>query len=107
MVISNIGTIVMSLPSDGVSNNLMDASSAAAFQVKLFSVANTVARITVGSLADLLVPSASPDITAAVTLRKHRFSRYTFLAISALMMAATFAWTALKVRTHNQVWVLR
>ncbi|PPR02201.1 hypothetical protein CVT24_011428 [Panaeolus cyanescens] len=106
MVISNIGTIVMSLASDGASNNTMDASSAAAFQVKLFSVANTVTRITVGPLADLLVPSASPDITAVVSLRKHRFSRYTFLSISSLTMALTFAWTALEVRNPSQIWVL-
>ncbi|KAG9127504.1 putative monocarboxylate transporter mch1 [Ceratobasidium sp. 392] len=55
MVISNIGSIVMTLPGSG----------SAATQVRLISVANTLARLCSGPLADLISPLGTKDTCGA------------------------------------------
>ncbi|KAF5327998.1 hypothetical protein D9611_014921 [Ephemerocybe angulata] len=60
MIISNIGTIVLSLPPYTIEQT--GGSSAQAYtsrQVKLLSLSNTISRITVGVLADFISPVAS------------------------------------------------
>ena len=109
MIISNIGTIVVSLPSsDDTVDKGYSADSGVAFQVNLISGANTITRILVGPLADFVSPIAAylPSGTH-VFLRKHRISRFVFLTVSAVLMAFTSLWMVLAAGTRNQLWALR
>jgi len=109
MIISNIGTIVGSLPSsEDTVDKGYSADSGVAFQVNLIAGANTVTRILIGPLADFVSPIAAylPSGTQ-VFLRKHRISRIVFLTVPALLMAFTSLWMALAAKTRDQLWALR
>ncbi|KAI0831467.1 MFS general substrate transporter [Trametes gibbosa] len=102
MVISNLGSIVLSLPSASASN----ASANVATQVRLLSFFNTASRLLIGPLADLLAPVASYlDGVWAFSRRRHA-SRVVFVVATALVLAAMYAWLALVVRTQEAVWPL-
>ncbi|RDB20968.1 putative transporter MCH1 [Hypsizygus marmoreus] len=106
MVISNIGTIVLSLPpaagrqgstSDEVTSN----------QVKILSVANTLSRLVVGPLADFVSPVAShlpKDLV--VYPRKHRVSRIVFLSGATLLLGLAFLWMEIGVKSREAIWLL-
>ena len=102
MVISNIGTIVMSLPqsSTGRLSGLLIDGSPAADQVKILSMSNTVSRIVFGLLADFIRP-------VEFLSRKARINRFIFLSGSASLLSLIFLWMAVGVETRQQVWVLR
>ena len=103
MVISNIGTIVMSLPpslNGWLSGPLLDGSPTA-HQVKILSISNTVSRIVIGPLVDFVSPE---NITGQVFSRK---TRIIFLSGSASLLSVTSLWMAVGVKTREQVWVLR
>ena len=102
MVISNIGTIVMSLPqlSTGRLSGLLNDGSPAADQVKILSMSNTVSRIVFGLLADFIRP-------VEFLSRKARINRFIFLSGSASLLSLIFLWMAVGVETRQQVWVLR
>ncbi|KAI0636820.1 MFS general substrate transporter [Trametes polyzona] len=103
MVVSNLGSIVLSLPSASASN----ASANVATQVRLLSVFNTLSRLLVGPLADVLAPVASYlDGGVWAFSRRRRLSRVVFAVATALVLAATFAWLELAVRTQEAVWPL-
>jgi hypothetical protein len=109
MVISNIGTIVLSLPPHALAvypSALSDHATSK--QVRILSISNTLSRIVVGPLADLVSPVASHHPTGtAVYLRRHRVSRAVFLAVPALLLAFIFVWMEFAVMSREAVWTLR
>lgn len=107
MIIFNIGTIALSLPAQATLLQSMD-DSFVAFQVKLISVANTLARIIVGPLADYVSPVNvhHPDNVSAFP-RKYIISRFAFLSGSATLLIFTFLWLQVGVQSQSQLWALR
>ena len=105
MVISNIGTIVLSLPPFSIESIPSDVT---AKQVKLLSLSNTISKLTVGAMVDYVSPVASylPNVGHTFP-RKHRITRIAFLALSALILASTFLWMKTRVLTRDDVWALR
>ncbi|KAF5381123.1 hypothetical protein D9615_003866 [Tricholomella constricta] len=109
MVISNLGTIVLSLPSNPSTATFgnIPAEVITANQVKLISVSNTLSRLLVGPLADFLSPVASYLSTGAIVYpRKHRISRVVFLSGPILVLAAAFLWMEIGVESREAVWML-
>jgi hypothetical protein len=112
MIISNIGTIVLSLPqrTSVVSSftELPSASLTTATQVRMFSVANTLSRVIEGPLADIIspVPSGARGDTRG-SMRKHLISRMAFLTFSAAVLVCGCTWMVVGVREQGSVWVLR
>ncbi|KAF8797925.1 MFS general substrate transporter [Phlegmacium glaucopus] len=109
MVISNIGTIVMAVPSSSarwLSEQLIGGSPAA-YQVKLLSISNTVTRIVVGLIADFVSPAATYLPTGEIVFqREPRISRFVFLSGSASLLSLTSLWMAVGAKTREQVWPL-
>ncbi|KAJ4488067.1 major facilitator superfamily domain-containing protein [Lentinula aciculospora] len=107
MIMSNIGTIVMSLPSRMTGTLVSKGEQAASLQVKILSISNTVSRLLVGPLADFVSPVFSyQHLEGFTTIRKHRMSRMGFLSGAASLLAATSAWMVLDVQTRHDVWLL-
>lgn len=108
MVQSNIGTITLSLPSTASTVSDISSETAIAVQVRLIAIANTVSRLLSGTLADILSPVARqlPSGMYYFT-KKQRFSRVLFLSFTALILAFSFAWTEVAVRSQQAIWVLR
>jgi len=79
-----------------------------ATQVRLLAIANTLSRLLSGPLADILSPVARylPSGVYCFT-KKQRFSRVLFLSCSATILAFSFAWTEVAVRSQREIWVLR
>lgn len=110
MVISNIGTIVLSFPPDARIVYPSSASSdhATSKQVRILSISNTLSRIVVGPLADLVSPVALYLPAGGIVYpRKHRVSRAVFLAVPALLLAFIFTWMEFGVMSREAVWTLR
>lgn len=113
MIMSNMGTIVLSLPSYSRSQSQIPGiqevgtDSATSTQVRLLSLSNTISRLVVGPLADFVSPVASylPNGNRQF-LRKHHISRVAFLALASILLAATFLATELRVRTQQDLWIL-
>ncbi|KAH8117341.1 MFS general substrate transporter [Phellopilus nigrolimitatus] len=110
MVIGNIGTIVLSLPSSSPVPSYISTSSAAsatAVQVRLLSLSNTLSRLLVGPLADFVSPVASYLPSGSIYFaRKHRISRIAFLSAASALLALTYSWMELCVRSREGLWVL-
>ena len=105
MVVSNLGSIVLSLPSSTAAGS---TTANVAQQVRFLSFFNTLSRLLVGPLADALAPVASRlDDGVWAFARKRTTSRVVFMLATALVLAATFAWLELAVRTQEAVWPLR
>lgn len=110
MVISNIGTIVLSLPSRStiVGAEIHTTESGASKHVRILSVSNTVSRMVVGPLADFVSPVASYLPTGTIVYaRKHRVSRFIFLSVPALLLGMAFLWMELGVHDREATWILR
>ncbi|THU92180.1 MFS general substrate transporter [Dendrothele bispora CBS 962.96] len=106
MVFSNVGTIVLSLPSR-VSYLSMTTDSPGSAQVKILSISNTLSRLLVGPLADFLSPAvAFVPVDGVNTLRRHWISRVAFLSFAATALAATCSWMLFGVQTQQDIWVL-
>ncbi|KAJ7273598.1 major facilitator superfamily domain-containing protein [Mycena haematopus] len=103
MIISNIGSIVLSLPSASTTV-LSESSGAAALQVKTLAICNTVTRLLTGPIADFVSPVVASELSPSP--RKHYTSRVIFLLGPALVLAFTFLWMALFVQSQADVWVL-
>ncbi|THH01995.1 hypothetical protein EW145_g6815 [Phellinidium pouzarii] len=103
MIMSNLGSIVMTLPS----SSSVPSSVATATQVRLLSLSNTITRLVVGPLADFASPMASflPNGTIHYT-RKHHISRVAFLSGASMLLVLTYTWMELGVRSREDVWVL-
>lgn len=111
MVISNIGTIVLSLPSRYFPTTALDGipsgDLATSTQVRSISIANTVSRFVVGPLADFVSPVPShPQPSSRGTLRKHFVSRLVFLAFSSSVLVCTCLWTVVGIRSQAALWAL-
>lgn len=108
MVQSNIGTMTLSLPPTSSTILETPPEVAIATQVRLLSIANTVSRVLSGVLADLLSPVARhlPSGIYCFT-KKQQFSRVLFLSLSAVVLAFSFVWTEVAVRSQGAIWVLR
>ncbi|KAJ6455693.1 MFS general substrate transporter [Mycena sanguinolenta] len=100
MIISNVGSIVLSLPAASTAES--DSSGAAALQVKTLAICNTVTRLLIGPMADFV----SPTVASELLPRKHYISRAIFLLGPAVVLAFTFLWMDLSVKSQADVWVL-
>jgi len=110
MVLSNIGTIVLSVPAQSSSIvKAFEASSDAttSLQVRILSLANTISRLLVGPLADFISPVAFllPSGERSFT-RKHHMSRVLFLTFSTTVLALTFSWMVVGVHSEASLWAL-
>jgi hypothetical protein len=114
MVISNIGTIVLSLPASSLSpsgTKVLDVPStdlATSTQVRIISLSNTISRLLVGPIADFVSPIASylPNGDRSYP-RKHRVSRIAFLVVSTILLAGTYLWMEVGIRSQAALWALR
>src|SRR5438270_12988860 len=103
MIIRNIGTIVLSLPSSDTTTGI--SPSELSFQANLIAATNTLTRILVGLLADFVSPIAASG--AGVFQGKHRISRFVFLSGPAILLALTSLWMIGATTTGSQLWLLR
>lgn len=99
MVISNIGTIVLSLTTVAPSTDVATVT-----QVRFLSVANTVSRLVVGPLADFVSPTTISR--TQIIPRKRHVSRVAFLFFSILVLVLTYLWMVLSVRSQADLWAL-
>lgn len=114
MVLSNIGTIVLSFPStstDSDSKSIILAprnDRTTSSQVQMLSLANTISRLLAGPIADFVSPIASylPNGERCFP-RKHLISRMAFLVGACFILALTCFWMEVGVRSQAGVWVLR
>ncbi|KAH9050733.1 MFS general substrate transporter [Lactarius hengduanensis] len=92
MIISNIGTIVLSLNSGRIVSigGSSSAGAATATQVRLISISNTLSRVVVGPLADLISPVTSLAL----------------LSFVPLLLVGTFLYLELAIRTPGDLWIL-
>jgi len=109
MIISNIGTIVLSLNSEHTSSIEVPSSAIAATttQVRLISVSNTLSRIVSGPLADLIspvTPRASGELPSPP--QRYRISKVALLSFIPLLLAGTFVYLELAIRTPDDLWIL-
>ncbi|KAJ7470654.1 MFS general substrate transporter [Mycena latifolia] len=102
MIMSNVGTIVLSLPSAPPS--LVPSGAGASAQVKILAIANTITRLLTGPIADFLSPivASAPHINSS---KKHYISRAAFLLGVAVVLALTFLWMEVAV-SQADLWVL-
>ena len=116
MVIANIGTISLALPTKDVTSGLPATStlasnagvSTAATQVRLLSLSNTISRITTGPMADFISPVASYLPSGLLMLpRQHKVSRVAFLLGACLLMTVAFLWMTFGVTSQKEIWAFR
>lgn len=97
MVISNIGSIVMTLP----------GSDNTATQVRLISIANTLARLCSGPLADLISPLGVQDLYGAYKFpTNRRLSRMVFPCWALVCLSLVYLWTAFGIESTSSLPVL-
>jgi hypothetical protein len=109
MVISNIGTIALSLPSyPSITVAAAPTDAVTATQVRLLSAANTLSCLLVGPLADFMSPAAlHPPSGAQSIRRKYHVSRISILFFPILVLASTYLWMVAGVRSQEDLWALR
>lgn len=110
MIISNIGTIVLSLYHEsmsGIKSFSTSAETVTTTQVRLLSISNTLSRLISGPLADLISPLTSRIPGDRPPSRKYRISRVVLLSGASLLLAGTFVYLELAVRTPGDLWILR
>ena len=110
MVISNIGTIVLSLQSSSTDIITLDSSTDAATstQVRILSIANTVSRLLAGPLADFVSPVALSLSSGLRSFpRKHFVSRVAFLSGATMLLGVSFALLETVIRSRESLWILR
>ncbi|KAJ1310175.1 hypothetical protein OPQ81_006919 [Rhizoctonia solani] len=97
MVISNIGSIAMTLP--GPDNT--------ATQVRLISIANTLARLCSGPLADLISPVAEKDSYGTYKFpTTRRLSRMIFPCWALVCLSLVYFWTAFGIQSTSSLPIL-
>ena len=101
MIKSNIGMIVLSLPSVSKSENI-------ALQVQLIAVSDTLTRLILGPVADIVspVPTYSANGIWAFP-RKPYVTRMIFVAGAAFVFALAFIWPIIGVRSQEALGPLR
>lgn len=108
MIISNIGTIVLSLCPEaisGVRSLSHSAETVTATQVRLISLSNTLSRLLSGPLADFVSPLTSHD--GLTHPQRYRISRVVLLSGISLLLAGTFVYLELAIRTPDGLRILR
>jgi hypothetical protein len=111
MIISNIGTIVLSLyPNSvaGIKSLSSSAETVTTTQVRLISISNTLSRLISGPLADIISPliSHKPGDGPSPP-RKYRISRVVLLSGTSLLLAGAFVYLELAIKTPGDLWILR
>ncbi|KAI9466248.1 MFS general substrate transporter [Lactarius psammicola] len=109
MIISNIGTIVLSLNSEltSIIGSPSSAAAATATQVRLISISNTLSRVVVGPLADLVSPVTSRTSGDLPSFpQRYRISRVALLSFVPLLLVGTFLYLELAIRTPDNLWIL-
>ncbi|ETW85749.1 hypothetical protein HETIRDRAFT_379852 [Heterobasidion irregulare TC 32-1] len=109
MVISNIGTIVLSLPLSSTDIITLDPSTdtATSTQVRILSIANTVSRLLAGPLADFVSPVALSLSSGMRSFpRKHFVSRVAFLSGATMLLGVSFALLETVIRSRESLWIL-
>src|SRR6266404_8092969 len=107
MIISNIGTIVLSLDSEFTSR-VPSSAATTATQVRLISISNTISRLVSGPLADLVSPVTSHTSgELPSSLQRYRISRVALLTFIPLFLAGTFVYLEVAIRTTDNLWMLR
>ncbi len=111
MIISNIGTIVLSLypeAASGIRSLSSSAESVTATQVRLLSISNTLSRLLSGPAADFISPLSSHVAgDRSSRSRSYRISRVVLLSCISLLLAGTFLYLELAIRTPDGLRVLR
>jgi hypothetical protein len=110
MIMSNIGTIVLSLYREsmsGVRSLSTSAETVTTTQVRLLSISNTLSRLISGPLADLMSPLTSRIPGDRPPSREYRFSRVALLSGTSLLLAGAFVYLELAIRTPDDLWILR
>ncbi|KAL4068132.1 major facilitator superfamily domain-containing protein [Scleroderma yunnanense] len=105
MIISNIGTIVLSLPAERsptATINGIPSGVVTSAQVKTISLANTISRLVVGTLADFVSPVGSHHPSHGV-FRKHLVSRIAFLTFSSSVLVCTYLWMVVGIRSQGAI----
>lgn len=107
MIISNIGTIVLSLSKSTVhSQESMEAI--ASQQVRLISFSNTASRIVVGPLADFISPVASHLPSGLRALPSHHFiSRVAFISVPTALLVISSLVMIFTIDEPQKIWILR
>jgi len=110
MIISNIGTIVLSLypeAASGIRSLSSSAESVTATQVRLLSISNTLSRLLSGPVADFISPLSSHVAgDRSSRSRSYRISRVVLLSCISLLLAGTFLYLELAIRTPDGLRVL-
>jgi len=110
MIISSIGTIVLSLcpePISGISSLSSSAETVTTTQVRLISIANTLSRLISGPLADFISPLPSHiPASGPPSSRKCRISRVVILSGTSLLLAGAYIYLELAIRTPDDLWIL-
>ena len=101
MVMTNLGSLYLSLPSSN--GRSPDVSTA----VQLLSASNTLTRLLVGPFADAVSPVASYVQDVWTFPRKQHFSRVLFLSGACVLLAFTFVWLEVGIRSREAIWSLR
>lgn len=110
MIISNIGTITLSLypePASGIMSLPSSAETVTATQVRLISISNTLSRLLSGPLADFIAPLTGyipGDVSTPP--RRYRISRVTLLSGASLLLAGTFVYLDLAIRNPDDLQML-
>ena len=103
MVVSNLGSIILALPSSAPGSTTANV----AHQVRLLALANTLSRLAIGPIADALAPVAARRADGVWAFARARtISRVVFMIGSAALLAVTCAWLASMVRSQETVWPL-
>ncbi|KAH7340483.1 major facilitator superfamily domain-containing protein [Rhizoctonia solani] len=103
-VIANMGTIVMEFPGHG--------ESLVAMQVRLLSIASTLAKLCTGPLADWICPPVDEGPTMVCWCGpvrpepKKGWNRMLFPATCLVILASVYAYTAMCITSAGQLWVL-
>lgn len=109
MIMSNIGTIVLSLPTERAHTftiHAMSSDAVTSAQVRTISLANTISRLVVGPLADFVSPVPT-HLPSGGTFRKHFVSRIAFLTFSLSVLVCTYFWMVVGVRSQDAILALR
>jgi hypothetical protein len=111
MIIANIGSIALSLPSARTAGAFVaydrETDAATATQVRLIALANTIARLVSGPIADFTSPIASylPSGVRSYP-RKHWISRMAFVAGAGILCILGFVTLELVIRSQASLWWL-
>ncbi|KZT68203.1 MFS general substrate transporter, partial [Daedalea quercina L-15889] len=100
MIKSNIGMIVLSLPSTKKTENI-------AMQVQLIAISDTLTRLILGPFADIISPVPTYSVNGVWAFpRKPYVTRMIFVAGAALLFAIAFIWPIVGVRSQEALWPL-